>query len=179
MKSPFYCFFLLVALLVSVPVCAQTNRSFVKGYHGNVELGNYATFGENQVGGIVMLATTHGYSTGTGMFVGAGVGYGYDIAPDMFVSSAFLDFKYNFVDTPVSPFLAARTGARFGFARDDSVGQFVSLACGVDFGRFSARVGYEYASVRQQIYLNSRTSPVVAYQKPSQFYFSIAFVFGK
>ena len=127
---------LLVVLCVSA--FAQENRSFIKGYSGNVELANMALFGKDMFGSRFQLATTHGYNFGSGAFVGGGVGIMYDttIGP---VASVHLESKYNFCDTKVSPFVAVRSGIRFC----NLFGNFVNIGGGMDFGRFSARLSYE------------------------------------
>ena len=81
MKSFVYCFFVCLTLVSGVQASAQTNRSFRKGYRGDVELGNYATFGKDEAGGMILFTSTHGYSMGNGMFIGGGAGrFGVDAA---------------------------------------------------------------------------------------------------
>lgn len=135
-----FCVSALLAVLC-VSAFAQENRSFVKGYSGNVELANMAIFGKGMFGSRVQLATTHGYNFGSGAFVGGGVGLLYDTSINGPAASVFLEAKYNFCDTKVSPFVAARSGFRFW----NFYGNFVNIGGGIDFGRFSARISYELA----------------------------------
>lgn len=171
MKSFVYCFFVCLTLVSGVQASAQTNRSFRKGYRGDVELGNYATFGKDEAGGMILFTSTHGYSMGNGMFIGGGAGYGYEIASDLYLVSAFIDAKYNLKDAAVSPFLAARTGAFLGGGRSQYTAQFVSLSCGVDVSRLSVKIGYQYAPVRQEV------AQMVIFNKPSRLYCSFAICF--
>ena len=172
MKRLLEAFFMLVALFWGVSGYAQTNRSFRKGYRGNVEVGNYAAFGKGEVDGRVLLSSTHGYSMGNGMFIGAGVGYGYEIASDLYLVSAFLESKYNLLDTTVSPFLDVRTGFDFAGGKEQVSGQFVALSCGVDVQRLSVKVGYEYCPIRQQ-----DVQRVVTFRKPSFLFCAFAINF--
>ena len=85
---------------------------FRRGYRGNIEIGNYAVFGKDKVGGLAQLTTTQGYSFGDGAFVGAGLGAGVDLNGSLYFP-LFLDAKYNFLDRRTSPFAAVRTGLRY------------------------------------------------------------------
>ena len=133
-----FCLSALLAVLY-VSAFAQENRAFVQGYSGNVEFANMVLFGKDMFGSRYQLATTHGYNFGSGAFVGGGVGIMYDTRIAGPVASAFLDAKYNFCDTKVSPFIAVRSGVRFW----NLFGNFVNIGGGIDFGRFSARLSYE------------------------------------
>ncbi len=142
-----FCLSALLAVLY-VSAFAQENRAFVQGYSGNVEFANMVLFGKDMFGSRYQLATTHGYNFGSGAFVGGGVGIMYDTSIVGPVASAFLDAKYNFCDTKVSPFIAVRSGVRFW----NLFGNFVNIGGGIDFGRFSARLSYELSG-----YTTSRT----------------------
>lgn len=144
-----------------------------------IELENYATFGKDKVGGLFQLSTTHGYSLGNGVFVGAGVGFGYGIASDQYLVSAFIDSKYTLFDTTVSPFVAARTGFCFGTGRNNLTGQMVAIAVGIDVNRLSVKVGYQYCPIKEQVLLDGigRSSNTSVFTKLSQVFCTFAFNF--
>lgn len=170
---------LICALLLSCAFAgfAQNNRAFKKGYQGDVEISNYAVFGKDKYGGMILVTTTHGYRMGNGMFLGAGLGAGYDLASgDGPVIPLFMDAKYNFLDAAVSPFASARTGIRFcGAAWYDMFQPFIAVAAGVDAGRFSVKLGYDYGNIRQNAYRPSGREVVLS--KPSQWFCSFAIKF--
>ncbi len=157
---------------------AQNNRAFKKGYQGDVEISNYAVFGKGKYGGMILVTTTHGYRMGNGMFLGAGLGAGYDLASGSGpVIPLFLDAKYNFLDTAVSPFASVRTGIRFcGSARLEMFQPFIAVAAGVDAGRFSVKLGYDYGNIRQYVY-GAYTTHDILLSKPSQWFCSFAIKF--
>lgn len=146
---------------------------FRRGYRGNIEIGNYAVFGKDKVGGIAQLTTTQGFSFGDGAFVGAGFGMGVDLNQEIFLP-LFLDAKYNFIDRRTSPFAAVRTGLRYG-PDDDYISYGISLGGGVDFGRHSIRIGYEYSVSSMKTYVRGKY--VSQYAKPSFLFCSFAFNF--
>ena len=169
--------FILVTLISTSMVSAQTNRAYKKGYQGCVEVGNYAVFGKDKYGGMPQISTTQGYKTGTGIYLGVGAGVAYELVEDIPVFPFFLDAKYNFADTKVSPCIAARTGLRVSY---DYLAPFLSVAGGVDAGRFTIKVGYEYSSARMQEkqyangYGNVYLGTITTYRKPSQLFCSFA-----
>jgi len=163
----------LILLSCASMASAQNNRAFKKGYQGDIEIGNYAVFGKDKAGSTVQVSTTHGYCTGTGMFLGAGIGLGYDMFVDGVMGSVFMDAKYNFIDTKVSPFASVRTGIRS--AEDESIQPFISIAGGIDTGRFSIKLGYDYGNVCSRDYYSGKWIP--SFRKPSQLFCSFAFKF--
>lgn len=172
----------ICALLLSCAcmASAQNNRAFQKGYEGNVEYSSFAVFGKDKLGSMIQLSTTHGYRTGWGVFLGAGVGVDYDFYLSDTVLSAFLDAKYNFVDAKVSPFAEVRSGVRGYDKRIDVVQPFVSIAGGIDTGRFSVKLGYDYSNIAVDVYDSSSYGGNyvgTAYRKPSQLFCSFAFKF--
>lgn len=170
MKKTLFIAFLFLSCAV---LSAQESRMFRRGYRGNVEIGNYAVFGKDKVGGIAQLTTTQGFSFGDGAFVGAGFGMGVDLNQEIFFP-LFLDAKYNFIDRRTSPFAAVRTGLRYGLD-DDYISYGISLGGGVDFGRHSIRIGYEYSVSSMQTYVSPNY--VTQYAKPNFFFCSFAFNF--
>jgi len=166
--------FAVVLFLSCTVLSAQESRMFQRGYRGNVEIGNYAVFGKGKVGGIAQLTTTQGFSFGDGAFLGVGFGLGKDLNHETFLP-LFLDAKYNFIDRRTSPFAAVRTGLRYGFD-DVYLSYGLSLGAGVDFGRYSIRIGYEYSVSSIQIE-DDRLGTVYQYAKPSFLFCSFAFNF--
>lgn len=170
MKKTFFIVFLILSCAV---LSAQESRMFRRGYRGNVEIGNYAVFGKDKVGGIAQLTTTQGFSFGDGAFVGFGLGMGVDLNQELFLP-LFLDAKYNFIDRRTSPFAAVRTGLRYG-PDDEYVSYGISLGGGVDFGRHSIRIGYEYSVSSMKTYVLGEY--VSQYAKPNFLFCSFAFNF--
>ena len=132
---------LITLLLALNSSFAQNNRAFKQGYAGNLELSEMTVFGKDMYGGMLQVSTTHGYRTGTGAFVGLGVGLMYDMSLSGVAASTYLDGKYNFVNNAVSPYVSVRTGVRFG--NGPTLSDFIDIAGGVDFSCFSVRLGYE------------------------------------
>lgn len=168
---------IIITLATGFTCAAQMNRAFRKGYQGSIEIRNGAVFGKDKVGGMLQLTTLQGYRMGNGLFLGAGAGVSYDLVDDIVVFPLFLDAKYIFLDDKVSPFAAARTG--FRMEGRDYLAPFVSISAGVDAGRFTIRLGYEYCSVRRMHREYNYTTDIVylkniSFRKPSQLFCSFA-----
>ena len=175
-KVIFVCALLLSCAFMA---SAQNNRAFKKGYQGDIEIGNYAVFGKGKYGGMIQVSSTHGYRLGNGMFLGAGFGLVYDIvaeaAPEIPV---FMDAKYNFVDASVSPYASVRTGVRFcGDYYYSMIQPFIAVSAGVDVGRFSVKLGYDYGNVHYWANSHYSNGPTEGYTKPSQLFCSFAVKF--
>ena len=181
-------------LLFVLPAPAQTNRSFKKGYRGTVELGFGAVNGKmqngfiksnlevspadhEQPGEMVRLSTVHGYSFGNGVFIGGGFGWDFELIDNAQYASIFVNTKYNLKDASASPFVEGRAGYSFctNGPKYDTGGLFVNAAVGVDFGRFTTRMGYEFCPIKQ----NYRTSVGLdrKFYSMNQFFLSLAFNF--
>ncbi|MBP5626428.1 MAG: hypothetical protein J6W98_05860 [Bacteroidales bacterium] len=175
MKKIITAFFILLSC--ASMASAQTNRAFRKGYQGDIEIGNYAVFGKGKYGGLVQVSTTHGYRTGTGMFLGVGFGVAYDLATEAYPEiPVFMDAKYNFLDTEFSPYASVRTGVRIcGESHSEIFQPFIAIAAGVDVGRFSVKLGYDYGNLRLRYY--DRYNRIEELTKPSQLFCSFAFKF--
>lgn len=186
---------LLTTVFLALPVSAQTSQSFKKGYHGFVELGAAAVNGQVQKGFVkssterlaedqmqpgemIRLSTVHGYSWGNGVFLGAGVGYSFELLESAQYASIFTDAKYSFKDASASPFLEGRMGYIFctNAYRYDTQGVFVIVDGGMDFGRLSARIGYEYSPIKQN-YRTDLGGLQRYYYLMNQFFFSLAINF--
>jgi hypothetical protein len=164
----------LILTLCTLTLSAQESRMFRKGYRGSVEIGNYAIFGKDIYGGIAQLTVTQGYSFGNGAFVGLGIGVGIDPIGESYIPF-YMDAKYNFIDGQVSPFASVRTGMRLGISR--SFQSFnIDLGGGVDFGRFSIKLGYEFATTCALV-VDSRYGHSWSMGKPSMLFCSFAFNF--
>lgn len=175
--------FLICAILFTSTAFAQTNRALKKGYHGNLELGTSAmtlkTMGSSSAepDEVIRLSTTHGYAFGNGVFIGAGAGYNFLLIENVQFASAFIDVKYNFVDASASPFIEGRTGYNYCTSqKNETGGLFVSTAAGVDFGRMSARIGYELAPIKENVRASNGALSYALYTS-NQFFFSLAFNF--
>ena len=155
MKKQIFAVLIIALFLSSSYALGQVNRSFKTGYRGSVELEGSAVKGKmsggyEHPGDWFKLATIHGYRLGSGVFLGAGFGYAFWVSEDMEFGSLFVDAKYNFKDTTASPFVEGRMGYSFCTnSRYETGGLFVNGAAGVDFGRFSVRLGYEYLPLQQ------------------------------
>jgi hypothetical protein len=166
---------LLILLSTASVASAQTNRAFKKGYRATIEVTNSAVFGKDKIGGLIQANTTHGYRVGNGIFLGAGFGIGYDMIADDYLIPMYLDAKYNFLDQKISPFVNLRTGIRFnGSARNEQFADFIAISGGIDVGRFSVKLGYEYGSTRRRAW-TPQGGAVEAFEKPSQLFCSFVF----
>lgn len=169
--------FLALSLMMATSALAQENLSYKKGYQGNVEISNGLVFGKDRVGSVMQLTSVHGGRFGNGMYLGAGLGLGYNLTLDEIYVPLFLDAKYNFLDASVSPFAAVRTGCCLGGMDGFCLTPFVSVGAGVDFGRFSVRLGYEYDSQRYEIFGYHDSSNVVTLSKSSKLVCAFSFNF--
>lgn len=166
-----------ILLAASLTGFTQTNRAFRKGYQASVEIQNSAVFGKDKAGGMMQLSTLHGFRTGYGLFIGAGLGIGYNLLTDDYIIPLYLDAKYNFLDQKVSPFAGIRTGFRYNGSPNQTLGDFIAVSGGIDAGAFSIRIGYEYGATRQRTANyngNNWVSDIVVLQKPSQLFCSFA-----
>lgn len=165
---------LLILLSTASVASAQTNRAFKKGYRATIEVTNSAVFGKNKIGGLIQANTTHGYRFGDGFFLGAGFGIGYDMLADDFFIPLYMDAKYNFLDQKISPFVNLRTGIRYNGGVHEQFADFISVSGGVDTGRFSVKLGYEYGATRRRTWTR-QGGAVEAFEKPSQLFCSFVF----
>ena len=94
---------LFVLILSCAVLSAQESRMFRRGYRGNLEIGNYAVFGKDKVGGIAQMTTTQGFSFGDGAFVGLGLGLG---SISMGVSSSPFSWMPNTISSTAGPALS-------------------------------------------------------------------------
>ncbi len=167
---------LLLLSLCTLTLSAQESRTYRKGYRANIEIGNYTIIGKGQYGGLVQVTTSQGYSFGNGAYVGLGLGAGFDLDGSVYIP-LFMDAKYNFIDNKVSPFASVRTGIRFSPETSNYISWGFSLGGGVDFGRFSVKLGYEYYAAKAWYRLPRDGGYEAALGKPSLLFCSFAFNF--
>lgn len=135
-------FFLLFAGIIA---SAQESFTYRKGYRGNVELDGSAICNKETGGYLASINTIHGYSFGNGAFAGMGIGacFSQDKVSPVMVPIIF-DFKYNFLDNAISPFVELRPSFAIGMM---NMSQFnVRMGGGVSFNRFSIDLAYQLCS---------------------------------
>lgn len=165
---------LLLLSLCTLTLSAQESRTYRKGYRGNIEIGNYTIIGKDKYGGLAQITTSQGYSFGNGAYIGLGLGAGFDLGGSVYIP-LFMDAKYNFIDNKVSPFASVRAGIRFSPEVDSYLSYGFAIGGGVDFGRYSVKLGYEYNAAKASIYSQGRYEEI--YSKPSLLFCSFAFNF--
>ena len=139
-------FFAVIAVLLLAAGSAfaqdHTNRSFRKGYRADIMLG--ANTAKQS-----FISTTHGYSFGNGLFIGAGAGFGVEFVPDFnadpaYLSKAFADVRYCPWDFKAAPFVGLRVGTIIGVHETPHAGFMLNPAIGLDWGRVTLKVGYMF-----------------------------------
>ena len=117
----------------------STSRMYARKYRADIELSwsNPNTWG---------ITSSHGYSFGNGLYVGGGAGFaaewnGKD--EPLYLVPVFADVKYSFINRLASPFVSLKGGA-YADITNSGLRTFANPAVGVDIGRFSIKVGYEY-----------------------------------
>lgn len=143
-------FMALSLLMVAIGAKAQDakNSSYRLGYKFDVA----TSYTMQRLTGV---STTHGYNFGNGMFVGGGIGFyaewrnGYDQAHS-FLTPAYAEAKYSFMNTLASPYLALRAGVAVDVT-DVNVRGLLNPRVGIDIWNFSLGVGYDW-----QMFNNAR-----------------------
>ena len=166
----------LLLTLCTLTLSAQESKMFRKGYRGSIEIGNYAVFGKDKFGGNAQITLSQGYSFGNGAYIGLGFGLGADLKRGGYIPF-FMDAKYNFIDGKVSPFASVRTGFRFSPTASEYLSFGIALGGGVDFGRFSVKLGYEYSASREVAYDTQPRVYAEYFDKPSALFCSFAVSF--
>lgn len=134
-------FVILFAVSFCISVFAQSSP-FDKGYRGNLSLGGNIGITKGIVYNSAGITTSHGYSFGDGVYLGAGLGCNMLFAGGVTLP-VFIDAKYNIVDWTLSPFVDCRLGGEMIFTDNGDGGALVvNPGFGVDFNRFTFRVGY-------------------------------------
>ena len=111
----FLLLFIGAVLLCIVASAQNENPLYEKGYYGNIELDVGSTFGFSadapDRGLNAGILTSHGYSSGSGLYVGAGAGLIFNTEHYSYISvPVFADIKYSFVDNDFSPFVSCKIG---------------------------------------------------------------------
>ena len=122
------------------------NVGYNRGYRADIEL----SWANKSVWGI---ASSHGFSFGNGLYVGAGAGFGAELTKETdtpesnwnasYFVPVFADIKYSFTKTVVTPFVSLKGGA-IADITNNGIRTFANPAVGLDIARFSLKVGYEY-----------------------------------
>lgn len=118
----------------------STSRMYRKHYRADIELSwsNPNTWG---------ITSSHGYSFGNGLYVGGGAGFTAEFIAGQesptYLVPVFADVKYSFLNTLASPFVSLKAGG-YADVTNTGIRTFANPAVGIDIGRFSIKVGYEY-----------------------------------
>lgn len=138
---------LVIALSVfSISVFAKGNPLYEDGYRGNVSVESGFSFDYEFAGSIL---TSHGYSTGFGLYTGIGVGLNF--MPDAVTYLAvpcFIEMKYSFWNSRFSPYVDIKTGCNIS-VENGSSGLYVSPSVGIDIAeRYSIFIKYDYMTTK-------------------------------
>lgn len=135
----------LFALIMaaSLSFAQQSGHSFSKGYRGNISLENNIGVTKGIFWNSFAFTTSHGYSFGDGLYIGAGTGVSLQLTKEVAIP-VFIETKYNIVDWKVSPFVDCRLGGEgiLDMNGGAGAGLLVSPGIGADFHRFTLRIGY-------------------------------------
>jgi hypothetical protein len=113
------------------------------GYRGFVDLGYTIGTSRFDDTGRIELSTSHGYQFNPYLFLGAGLAINYHIGWDEWNVPIFLNFRTNFINRPVTPFLDLRVGYTAG----DGDGMYLYPALGMSFfpcRRFGLNFSFGY-----------------------------------
>ena len=147
--------FLLGVLLVSTTASAQfTNMGrptvnvedeeievptgLKKGFHAIIEAGYSIGAGDYQEDR-PLLTLSLGYQFNPYIYLGAGVGGAYFLDSEVFAIPIFANFRVNFINNRISPFVDVKGG----YSPADAKGGYASIGAGCRFNKFSLSLGYE------------------------------------
>ncbi len=134
---------LLAVSVLSLSMKAQEKNVFYKkGYAPSIEIGG--TFVDS-FGFRPEVLTSHGYCFGNGLYVGGGLGLGFEHwtireRENRFFVPVFVDLKYSFLNRLASPFVGIKAGAMLDCT---GLGYMVLPSIGVDIWRFSLSLGFQ------------------------------------
>jgi hypothetical protein len=140
----------------------MVNVGYNRGYRADIEL----SWANKSLWGIT---SSHGFSFGNGLYVGGGAGFGAELTKNTVATASvsddvidpeysytpesnwnasyfvpvFADIKYSFTKTLAAPFVSMKGGA-IADITNKGIRTFANPAVGLDFARFSLKVGYEY-----------------------------------
>lgn len=110
------------------------------GYRGDIELSG--SFDKQ-----FLITTTHGMTFGNGLFAGAGVGFGADLAAPQktqYVAPFYAAVKYDFLNYLCTPFVALKAGGVVDLGQQLGLRVMLNPTIGVDIDRVSLYVGYDW-----------------------------------
>ena len=144
---------IVAAMLLAMTAQAQESRMYRKGYLGSVEIGPQLSVGKNNFGGCMALLLENGGRFGNGMALSGITGAMMDLTGNLYVP-LMVRGKYSILDRSISPFVSVQSGARFMIG-DLNNCFTMGAAVGVDWSRFSASFGYEFAGGKIRNYYSS------------------------
>jgi hypothetical protein len=130
----------------------SSNSSFgdgaVAGYSGFIETGYTAGIGDYSYNRFE-ISTSHGFQINSHIFIGMGVGFKYFASESVYGIPFFADFRVNFLDNNISPFVGMKTGYTIGSDSDGIKGFMLSPSIGCRFGfkdnlGLIVSLGYDY-----------------------------------
>ncbi len=134
-------FLTIVFFLFSVLASAQSG--FKQGYSGGLEVGGRANIGKQSAGGGEFdILTVHGISYGDGSFIGIGTGLEKLLHSEGVSFPLFLEAKYVFFKSDLSPFVSARTGLELTISEHNDICYFINPSVGVNIHKFFFKVNY-------------------------------------
>ena len=138
--------------MFSIATSAE-NLLYRGGYYGYIE-GDFGSTVDIAVNapdrGInAGVLTSHGYSSGFGLYVGAGAGLIFNTEHYSYLSvPIFADVKYSFIDNDFSPFVSCKVGTVIN--DEFGAGVYCAPSVGVDMKRFSVFLKYDCGTGRSE-----------------------------
>lgn len=133
----------VAVLFATMGVSAQGSKAFDKGYRGSVNAGGDISVTKDWPNTSIEFTTSHGYSFGDGMYIGAGIGLNLEMSGNDVGIPVFFDVKYNILDWKLSPYIDCRMGVEFMTYDYMKCGFMASPGMGFDYRDLSLRVGYK------------------------------------
>lgn len=113
------------------------NKGNDLGYKGFIDFGY--NFGVGDFGiDRFEVATSHGYQWSRYAYIGAGIGLNYYSDASSFSIPVFVNSRFYFLNSGISPYIDAKVGYSFG----DIEGLYVAPSIGCKIGFFNFSVGY-------------------------------------
>ena len=103
-------------------------QSTLKGYKGFVDFG-YVVDVSGHHASKIELSTSHGYQFNNYFFLGGGVAVSHFTDANLTTVPFFINFRANFINRPITPFMELRTG----YSAGDIEGLYSTLGAGVRF----------------------------------------------
>lgn len=122
---------------------ASAQSGFKQGYSGGLEVGGRANIGKQSAGGGEFdILTVHGISYGDGSFIGIGTGLEKLLHSEGVSFPLFLEAKYVFFKSDLSPFVSARTGLELTISEHNDICYFINPSVGVNIHKYFFKVNY-------------------------------------